>query len=90
MKFLDDFDKVFEGGCILFCNFELECGYICICLCYFYDKEYLDICCIFNCEKKCERGYICNKICYYLKYCWCRVKVKKVLDCYYIVEMVCY
>lgn len=86
----DDFDKAPEGGCTLLCNFELECGHTCTRLCHPYDKEHLDIRCTFNCEKKCERGHICNKICHYPKHCRCRVKVKKVLDCYHTAEMACY
>ncbi|XP_061171964.1 NFX1-type zinc finger-containing protein 1-like [Saccostrea echinata] len=86
----DDFDKAPEGGCILPCNFELNCGHTCTHLCHPYDKEHLDITCRDRCEKICERGHTCQKICHFPKPCKCRVKVEKDLQCGHTVDLPCF
>lgn len=42
---LEDFKKVFEGGCMKFCEYRLFCGYICFFVCYVIDVDYRKVKC---------------------------------------------
>ena len=61
----EDFEKYSpEGGCLLDCNFRLECGHACTLKCHFTDLEHIDYKCKKKCINKCPKGHGCPRPCH--------------------------
>ncbi|XP_047991491.1 NFX1-type zinc finger-containing protein 1-like [Leguminivora glycinivorella] len=61
IKSVKDFAKVPEGGCLLNCKYNMQCGHPCPRMCHAYDRAHDTIWCIRDCERKiCEiEGHKC-------------------------------
>lgn len=75
----EDFAKAPNGGCMMQCEFRLQCGHVCEQLCHPKDSAHEEYKCRKPCEKNlCEFGHKCKKVCY--KDCGvCRALVKKMI-----------
>ena len=64
-KSSQDFEKNSpEGGCLLDCNFRLECGHACTLKCHFTDPEHIEYKCEKKCINKCPKGHGCPHPCH--------------------------
>ncbi|XP_059801344.1 NFX1-type zinc finger-containing protein 1-like [Hypanus sabinus] len=73
-----DFAKVPEGGCLMPCNFPLQCRHACTLCCHPYDPQHKEYRCPLPCPKACTVGHPCPKLCW--QPCGdCKVKVSKVI-----------
>ncbi|ESO06284.1 hypothetical protein HELRODRAFT_65033 [Helobdella robusta] len=62
---LKDFNKVPEGGCLIPCNFRLQCGHVCTRLCHVFDKDHKTFKCTKPCAKIiCTNNHVCPKNCW--------------------------
>ncbi|KAM4705066.1 NFX1-type zinc finger-containing protein 1-like [Rhinophrynus dorsalis] len=60
----EDFMAVPEGGCMIPCEYRLNCGHVCILQCHPYDLEHKNYLCKKPCPKiLCENGHKCKKNC---------------------------
>ncbi|KAM4026833.1 NFX1-type zinc finger-containing protein 1-like [Anomaloglossus baeobatrachus] len=60
----EDFANVPEGGCMVPCDYRLDCGHVCALYCHPYDPKHLQIKCEKPCLKTpCKKGHKCKKIC---------------------------
>ncbi|XP_073443902.1 NFX1-type zinc finger-containing protein 1-like isoform X2 [Dendrobates tinctorius] len=60
----EDFDNVPEGGCMIPCEYRLDCGHVCALRCHPYDPKHTQIKCEKPCLKiVCKKGHKCKKIC---------------------------
>ncbi|XP_063778891.1 NFX1-type zinc finger-containing protein 1-like isoform X3 [Pseudophryne corroboree] len=59
----EDFHKVPEGGCMVPCQYRLDCGHACTLSCHPYDQEHKAFKCRKPCAITCENGHKCRKIC---------------------------
>ncbi|XP_077125738.1 NFX1-type zinc finger-containing protein 1-like isoform X2 [Ranitomeya variabilis] len=60
----EDFDNVPEGGCLIPCEYRLDCGHVCALRCHPYDPKHTQIKCGKPCLKiVCKKGHKCKKIC---------------------------
>ena len=73
-----DFKKAPEGGCMLPCDYRLDCGHVCEVACHPVDREHEE----YTCRKKCLRLLCgdhqtrCKKDCHYGSPCGpCPVQV---------------
>ncbi|XP_062925848.1 NFX1-type zinc finger-containing protein 1-like [Mobula hypostoma] len=74
----EDFAKVPQGGCLMPCNFPLECGHACTLHCHPYDPKHKEYRCCLPCPKACAVGHPCPRACW--QACGgCKVKVSKVI-----------
>ncbi|XP_040290237.1 NFX1-type zinc finger-containing protein 1-like isoform X1 [Bufo bufo] len=60
-----DFDNVPEGGCMIPCDYRLDCGHVCALRCHPYDPKHVEINCVKPCLKiPCIKGHKCKKMCF--------------------------
>ncbi|XP_075682935.1 NFX1-type zinc finger-containing protein 1-like isoform X2 [Rhinoderma darwinii] len=60
----EDFDNVPEGGCMIPCEYRLDCGHVCALRCHPYDPKHMIIKCKKPCLMiSCREGHKCKKIC---------------------------
>ena len=90
-KSSEDFEKNSpDGGCLLDCNFRLECGHACTLKCHFTDPEHVGYECKKKCMKLCPQGHPCCKLCF-VPCGECEVRVSKVMPhCQHEQEMSCW
>ncbi|KAG8565544.1 hypothetical protein GDO81_012901 [Engystomops pustulosus] len=59
-----DFANVPESGCMIPCDYRLNCGHVCGLHCHPYDPEHKQVRCVKPCVKiPCKKGHTCKKIC---------------------------
>lgn len=76
----EDFKQAPEGGCLLPCEFRLDCGHVCSSVCHPYDVEHKKYQCPKNCERiLCDQGHKCSRVCHQKCPEKCPVRVKKVI-----------
>lgn len=76
----EDFKQAPEGGCLLPCEFRLDCGHVCSSVCHPYDIEHKKYKCPKSCEKiLCAEGHKCMLVCHQTCPEKCPVHVKKVI-----------
>ena len=90
-KSSEDFEKYSpEGGCLLDCNFRLECGHTCTLKCHFTDPEHVGYKCNKKCIKLCPQGHPCCKLCF-VPCGECEVRLTKVMPhCQHEQELPCW
>ncbi|XP_041979115.1 NFX1-type zinc finger-containing protein 1-like [Aricia agestis] len=84
----EDFVKVPEGGCLLQCEFRLQCGHQCPLLCHNYGRDHAEIKCDKQCDRQCENEHPCRLKC--REPCICRVRMTKKFPCGHENEVPCY
>lgn len=76
----EDFKQAPEGGCMLPCEFRLDCGHVCSSVCHPYDIEHKKYQCPKNCERiLCDEGHKCPRVCHNMCPEKCPTRVKKVI-----------
>jgi hypothetical protein len=71
-----------NGGCLLPCDFRLECGHVCAMKCHTYDLKHEN----YECEKICEKaiprcGHPCKQKCSHKISCdRCSVRMDKIIE----------
>ncbi|XP_013414130.1 NFX1-type zinc finger-containing protein 1-like [Lingula anatina] len=61
----EDFQHVPDGGCLLPCEFRLDCGHVCARRCHPYDLDHQLYTCEKPCEKPCDVGHkTCKRECF--------------------------
>ncbi|XP_075068955.1 NFX1-type zinc finger-containing protein 1-like isoform X2 [Mixophyes fleayi] len=59
----EDFQNVPEGGCLIPCQYRLDCGHVCTLSCHPYDPEHKAFKCRKPCNVNCVNGHKCRKLC---------------------------
>jgi len=78
----EDFKQRPDGGCMLPCDFRLDCGHVCAMKCHTFDLDHN----FYTCKKICKMemprcGHTCEQLCSHLYACdVCNVKVDKVIE----------
>ena len=60
----DDFDLVYDGGCLLPCQSRLPCNHMCPNKCHPNEEVHVKIKCQEPCPRYCPNGHRCKKKCY--------------------------
>lgn len=77
----DDFKKAPQGGCLLPCEFRLQCGHACTMFCHPMDRDHTEFRCKKPCLKElCDLKHACKRECHHGKDCGpCNTITKKVI-----------
>jgi len=88
----EHFNKRPDGGCLLPCDFRLNCGHVCVKKCHTYDLDHTSYTCDKICKEKIPRcGHTCEQLCSHRLGCdKCSVQVEKVIkECGHTVKINC-